>query len=171
MSLATFDYLPGDAQVWVYGFAKPLDGEARRIVDERLTSFLEQWQAHQAPVKGAYVILDDRFVVLSGMCADPISGCSIDSVFTNFKHLRDEHGLDSLDRSLVFYRDNDGTVQSVDRPAFQALLADGNVTPDTPVFDTTVRTLAELRERFEPRFADAWHAKLFTLGPVTGSTS
>jgi len=171
MSLAVFDYLPDDAQVWVYGFAKPLDGEARRIVDERLTAFLEQWHAHEKPVKGAYVILEDRFAVLSGTCADPISGCSIDSVFTNFKHLRDAHGLDSLDRSLVFYRSEDGTVECVDRAAFQTLAGDGDITPDTPMFDTTVQTLAELRERFEPRFADAWHAKLFTLGPVTGSTS
>ena len=43
----------------------------------------------------------------------------MDSCVSNFKQLKARCGLDALNRSLVFYRDRDGQVQSLDRSSFQ----------------------------------------------------
>jgi hypothetical protein len=61
---------------------------------------------------------------------------------------------------LVFYRDEKGKIQSVDREQFSALGAEGKVQPNTQVFDPTVTTLGEWRARFELEAAQSWHAGL-----------
>lgn len=60
----------------------------------------------------------------------------------------------------VFYRDARGTVQCVDRATFSARARAGEIDGDTPVFDTTLTTLADLRERFERPATASWHAEL-----------
>jgi len=157
-----FEQLPDAAQVWIYAFAAPLDRAEKELVSQRLDAFVPAWDTHGSPVQGAWQLWEDRFVVLVGYHPSGVSGCSIDTSVANFKWLKEKHGLDGLDRSLVYYRDAAGTVQAADRLTFQQMVDDGLVTGDTQVFDTALTTLAELRAgRFEQRLADSWHAKLF----------
>jgi hypothetical protein len=51
-------------------------------------------------------------------------------------------------------------VQSVTRPVFRALAADGAVSSDTPVFDTAITTASAWRTAFEKPARDSWHARL-----------
>ena len=162
MFLRAFESLPDTARLWIYGFKDPLAADDRSMVDERLASFMKSWHSHNADVTGAYVILEDRFVVLSGTSQNGLSGCSIDSSVENFKYLRDQHGLDALDRGLVHYRDNDGNIVALDRGAFRNEVAEGRCGSDTPVFDLTIQTLGDLRSgRFEIPLSGAWHATAF----------
>ena len=81
----------------------------------------------------------------------------------NFKALRDQHGLDGLDRSLVFFRDPEGRILAEHFLDFQKLISSGRILPDTPVFDTTITTLGELRAGgLEKPFGDSWHAARFS---------
>ena len=50
-----------------------------------------------------------------------------------------------------------------------AAAASGGITPDTPVFDTTVGTLGAWRTGFEKRAADSWHAQLVPRAPIAGA--
>src|SRR5437867_870484 len=61
---------------------------------------------------------------------------------------------------LIFYRDANGRIDSVDRERFATLSAQGEITTDTRVFDPTVTTLREWRARFELNAEDSWHARL-----------
>ena len=162
MPFKAFESLPDTARLWIYGFKDPLTADDRSMVDGRLAGFMKIWHSHNADVTGAYVILENRFVVLSGASQDGLSGCSIDSSVENFKYLRDQHGLDALDRGLVHYRDNDGNIAALDRSAFRNEVAEGRCGPDTPVFDLTIQTLGDLRlGRFEIPLSGAWHATAF----------
>jgi hypothetical protein len=60
----------------------------------------------------------------------------------------------------VFYRDRTGAVRSATRDEFADLAARGEVTQGTPVFDTTLTRLADVRERFETEARRSWHAQL-----------
>lgn len=149
--------LPDSARIWIYGFASPLTDHHRQLISERIGAFLGEWHSHRVGVRGGFAILHDRFVVLAGVSPDGVSGCSIDSSVDNFKYLRDAHGLDGLNRALLFFRDDRGTIRAVDRQEFRG----HPMSPETAVFDTTLQTLGDLRAgRFERRLCDSWHARL-----------
>ena len=163
MDFQEFSVFGDDSRLWVYPFREPLTERTSRLIEQTLSGFLPTWVSHGAPVKGRFLIHEDRFLLMAGTCPAGISGCSIDSSVENFKALRDQHGLDGLDRSLVFFRDTEGRILAEHFFDFQKLTSSGRILPDTPVFDTTITTLGELRAGgLEKPFRDSWHAARFS---------
>ena len=162
MNLDALKSIPDEAPLWIYAFKEPLGERDRRVVRKSLSTFMQTWHSHNVDVEGAFVILYDCFAILTAESEDGISGCSLDSCVGNFKSLRDQHGLDALDRSLVHYRDGQNAIRSSSREAFRADVAGGRYGRDTIVFDLTIGTLGDLRAgRFEVPLADSWHAGAF----------
>jgi len=158
-----FPDFPDDARVWAYALSKPLSPADRARVAEQLDAFIGDWESHGIPVVGSYTIAEDRFVLIAGYVPDGISGCSTDSSVRVMKELRENHGIDGFDRSLVFFRDANGAVQSVKRADFKALVGAGRVADDTTVFDTTIQFVGDLRRGgFETTFGKSWHATAFS---------
>jgi hypothetical protein len=162
MNLDVFTSYPDSAPLWIYAFEKPLVEDDRRVVEDVLSSFMRTWHSHNVDVEGAFAVFHDRFAILTAASRDRVSGCSLDSVAGTFKMIRDQRGLDALDRSLVYYRDGDSTIRSSSREAFKADVTSGRYGPDTIVFDLTIGTLGDLRAgRLEVQLADCWHADVF----------
>jgi hypothetical protein len=160
-----FAGFPDDAKLWVYPLSRPLLDADRARVTQRLDAFLGEWNSHGAPVRGAYEIFEDRFVLISGTVGDGVSGCSTDSMVRVMKTLREE-GIDGFDRTLVFFRDAAGKVQAVSRGDFQVLVSAGQVDANTPVFDGTIQFIGDLRRGgFETTFGRSWHANAFSAPP------
>jgi hypothetical protein len=160
-----FSSFPDEARLWVYPLARPLSDMERELVASRLAAFVTQWNSHGAPVQGAFEIVENRFVLIAGYVADGVGGCSTDSMVRVMKELR-ENGIDGFDRTLVFFRDANNTVQAVGRADFQELVAAGQVDANTPVFDGTVQFIGDLRGGgFETKFAKSWHAAAFSASP------
>jgi hypothetical protein len=165
MTRRLFPDFPDDAKLWVYPLARPLSAADRERVAARLDPFLREWSSHGAPVRGAYELFEDRFVLIAGHLDDGVSGCSTDSMMRVMKELREE-GIDGFDRSLVFFRDATGRVHAVGRDDFRALVEAGRVGADTTVFDTTIQFVGDLRRGgFETTFARSWHAVAFSSSP------
>lgn len=157
-----FSNAPDNARLWVFALARELDGEQRALVTHQLDGFVAEWKSHGTPVRGAYEILENRFVLIAGYVDDGVSGCSTDSMVRVMKTLRQDHKIDGFDRTLVFFRDTSGAASAVSRDGFQELVDAGVVGDDTVVFDPTVQTVGDLRGgRFETTFARAWHASAF----------
>lgn len=164
MDLARFSALPDKAQLWVYGFRNPLSAAQKRIIKGRLEAFLTSWSSHGRPVNGAFDFYGDHFVLLAGWLSDGISGCSIDESVRQFRLMKDEEGLDGLDRSLIYYRDAASKIQAVPYLQFQKVLDSGSLTAESPVLDTTIQSLGELRDgAFERTFKGSWHARSFRM--------
>lgn len=167
MTLPVFDPLPDESRFWVFAFPKRLTASDRQRIRQQLDAFLPMWVSHKVPVRGAYTILEDRFVLMAGHCPDGLSGCSMDSCVSNFKLLKMAHGLDGLNYGLVYYRNGNGEIESADRPTFQQKLGRGEVSPESAVFDTTLQTLSQLRAGgLELRLEKSWHARAFRV-PVS----
>jgi hypothetical protein len=90
------------------------------------------------------------------------SGCSIDGLYRSLKAMEPKLGASLVTGGLIFYRDANGRIASVDRERFAKLSAEEKITPNTRVFDPTVTSLREWRARFELNAEDSWHAKLMT---------
>lgn len=157
-----FPNVPGTARLWVFALARELTPDQRALVTSQLDGFIGAWKSHGTPVRGAYEIVESRFVLIVGTVDDGVSGCSTDSMVRVMTTLRKEHQIDGFDRTIVFFRDAEGSVRAVKRDEFQKLVETGAVGDDTPVFDATIQTVADLRSgRFETTFARAWHATAF----------
>lgn len=153
--------LPDTSRTWVFGADQDLSDGAADLLLRDVDRFLSQWHAHGEPLTAARDWKDKRFLTIAvDQSTASASGCSIDGLFRSLKALEPRLGASMVTSGLIFYRDKNGRVQSVDRDRFAELGAEAKIAPNTRVFDPTVKTLGEWRARFELDSRDSWHAKL-----------
>lgn len=148
-------------RVWIYQADRQLSEAEKIYILNKLTDFTVQWKAHGTPLSAKAEIRYDRFIIL--MVDDtvvPPSGCSIDKSVHLLKAIEHETGLNLFDRMQVAYRDASG-VHVVPRVEFERLIAIGEVTDDTIVFNNLVPSYPELEKQWEIPLRDSWHAKVF----------
>jgi hypothetical protein len=162
LSAVAWDALPDQARVWVFASPQPLTDEQTGTLLDEVDRFLAGWLAHGHSVVGAREWRYDRFLLIGAdEAATGVSGCSIDSLFRTLKQLEREMGVALVDSSPVWYRAEDGTVESVSRPEFRERARGGEISEDTVVFDNTVRSAGQVRQgEWERPARDSWHAKL-----------
>lgn len=156
--------LPDDARLWVFTADRPLSPPERTRLHEALTRFIAAWASHGRPVPADFDIVEDRFVVVGAHLEGGVSGCGIDSLVHAVEAAGAEVGIEWVGGLQVVYRDADGAIQALPRPAFRQLVRDGTVTAATPVFDTTLATVGDLRRNgLERPAGSAWHGRVFRL--------
>src|ERR1700674_4459169 len=134
MPLVELKTLPDDARTWGVGANKTLDGHASGTLLGEVDRFLSQWKAHGSPLTGGRDWKYGRFLTVAvDQSTAGASGCSIDGLFRSLKALDPTLGASLVTSGLVFYRDADGAIRSVDREGFTALSAEGKIQPDTGV--------------------------------------
>ena len=63
--LVSFDTLVDTSRVWIYQSDKNLDQGQIDHISSQATRFCEQCAAHGSPLKSAFKILNDKFLVLA----------------------------------------------------------------------------------------------------------
>ena len=161
MPVVPFNTLPASARVWIFSSDQPLTGSrAERLLGE-VDQYLNQWHAHGHPLTCARAWRDDRFLAIGVDQSNAYaSGCSIDGLYRALQAVQPAIGATIVSGGQVHYRDANGGIHSASRDEFTALATSGTVTAGTPVFDTTVATAGEWRERFETVVGRAWHKSL-----------
>jgi len=159
--MVPFDTLPDDSRAWVFSAGQNLDAQQTQQLLAEVDRFLPTWTAHGAPLTVGRDWRHERFLTVGvDQSTAGASGCSIDGLFRTLKSLEPKIGASLVTSGLVFFRDKNGAVQSVDREKFADLGAGGKISSDMIAFDPTVTTLGEWRARFELPLRDSWHAKL-----------
>jgi hypothetical protein len=161
MPLVQLRDLPDSARTWVFGADKTLEGPASETLLGEVDRFLSQWKAHGSPLTVGRDWKDGRFLTVAvDQSTAGASGCSIDGLFRSLKALETKLEASLVTSGLVFFRDQNGTIQSADREGFSRLGAEGKIQPSTKVFDPTVTTLGDWRAGFEREASQSWHAGL-----------
>jgi len=161
MPRVSFDALPDDARVWVFGSANELSTPAAERLLDAVDGFLAQWNAHGSPLVCGRAWRDDRFLAIGvDQSTAGASGCSIDGLFRTLARLEPELGTTLLGGGRVYYRGADGRVKAATRTALNALARDGQIGPDTLVFDTSITSASAWREQFELPIRRSWHSQL-----------
>ncbi|HUF28680.1 MAG TPA: hypothetical protein VMM18_16995 [Gemmatimonadaceae bacterium] len=165
MPRVPLDSLPGESRVWVFGSEHPVTDTSAQWLLDIVDAFLDQWAAHGAPLRAGRDWREHRFLTIAvDQSTAGASGCSIDALFRALRESEDLLGTTMIGSGRVYYRNSDGSVASATRDLFSTLGATGAVGPETPVFDTTVQTLADWNERFETPLGASWHARLLPEG-------
>jgi len=152
------------SKIWIYSFDHNLSEEEIKAVTEVLTKFIPNWNSHGDPVKGDFVVVYNRFVILCADNSEMISGCSIDSSVRVFKDLKQKQNLDALNQDLLFFRYLDNEIFSADRREFQDMVNAGKIDSKSIVFNNTIQTLRELRKgAWETPSHNSWHISAFDI--------
>lgn len=162
MSLVDFEELPDSARLWVFGSDRsPSPTETAHLLG-RMESFLEEWTAHDRRLRAGFDWREHRFLLIGldeGHGA--ASGCSIDALHAQLRELEEELGTTMLDGGRVWLEDSRGRIRSLERSVFERAAEDGEVGPETPVYDLTVDRVSDVREgRWHRPAAESWHAEL-----------
>lgn len=163
--LIDFDQQPDHARVWIYQSNRPLTDAETTFVQKTLEDATAAWAAHGAPLTGSVQTLHNRFVVVTvDETQNGASGCSIDASTRWLKDLGAELNLDFFDRSPA-YLDGD-EVKTLALPDLKTAVADGRLTPDTPVFNNLVPTLGDFRRGWKVPAGESWLKRYFKPQPV-----
>lgn len=165
MPLAPFDSLSEDSRVWVFAADPALDEDRSKLLLEIVDDFLRQWVAHGEPLTCGREWRDGRFLVVGvdQSTTAYASGCSIDGLYRKLAEFQTQTGASLLSRDRVFYRAVGGEVRSTSRDEFGELAASGAIGPDTIVYDTSISSLGEWRQRFELPASASWHRALLVV--------
>jgi hypothetical protein len=94
-----------------------------------------------------------------------LDGCTVDAMMNWLGRFEQAAGVQLTDRLSVHYRDRDGCIQPVSRAAFRDLYVAGELDDTTPVFDTAIAHIEQLRAGlFELPLAESWHKHLVPAG-------
>ena len=147
------------ARVWIYKSAAAFTIAQRDAILSRGVEFTRTWAAHGAQLDACVEVLHDHFVVIAVDEAQAMaSGCSIDTSVQFVRALETDLQLQLTDRMVVLY-ERDGAIKSTRVPLLEALIASGELTADTIVFDDLVSTKADLDARFRVKLRESWMAR------------
>lgn len=164
-STTLFPSIPDEARLWIYAADRPLDTDEQQALERSIDSFIDDWTTHGRSVQGAAAVVEDLFLLLAATVEDgDISGCGIDASTRAIEEAAQQIGFTWLPSLQILYRDPEGVVRSCTRRTFKELAKRGEVTAQTPVFNTNLTTVGELRAgRFERPAGQSWHARAFAL--------
>ncbi len=165
-TLLPADYA-GSSRVWIYQSPRLfLLSEALQI-GEMLEAFTRTWKSHGVAVKGYGNLFYGQFIVLmadeseeSG--ASGVSGCSTDSSVRLVKEIEQRFGVNLFDRLMLAFWMKD-KVQMVPLSQLPYALENGFITEETPYFNNTVQTKAELEAKWLIPLKDSWLASRFLV--------
>ena len=156
-----FKNIPDDSRIWIYQSSKDLSDSDIKIIDNKTTLFLENWKAHGNELQASYLIKERRFLIIAvNEKFNPIGGCSIDYSLQLVNDISTTINLDLLDRLSVNYR-LENNIKSISLRDLKNKIKNKSFSPETIIFNTTVKTKKELSTDFELKISSSWLSKFF----------
>jgi hypothetical protein len=156
------DFSP-ESRVWIYQGSRSFSEKEVSEIDDQLHLFYAHWDSHGAPVKGWAKLLFGQFiVVIADEEATGVSGCSTDSMVRVIKSLERQYSVNFFDRLTLTFLVNE-KAQMLPMGQVHYALEKGFVTPETPFFNNSVATKAELETEWLVPLKASWLAKRIGL--------
>lgn len=148
------------SKVWIYQANRDLTYPEEKTIKEDGAKFVSQWVAHGSQLKAGFDVLHHRFILLIADESQAVaSGCSIDTSVHFIKHLDSCFDLDLFNRLQIAYEEND-KIKTVDMEEFEQKIQSSEITADTIVYNNSVQTMAEFRNKWRVPLQDSWHARM-----------
>lgn len=159
--ITDFKNIPDDSRVWIYQSNRDFSDSEIKIINNKTALFLDNWKAHGNELQASYLIKERRFLVIAvNEKFNPIGGCSIDYSLQLVNDISNTINLDLLDRLLVNYR-SENKIKSISLRDLKNKIKNRSFSPETIIFNTTVKTKKELSSDFELKISSSWLSKFF----------
>ena len=157
--IVDFKTMPDDSRIWIYQSNRDFNESEIGIINDKTTSFLDNWQAHGKDLECSYSIIDKRFIIIAvNESFNPIGGCSIDFSLQLIKDISNTIGIDLLNRLVVNLK-IDNRLESLSLGDLKNKIKDGDFSPETIIFNTAINSKSELLNNFEIDVKSSWLSK------------
>jgi tRNA U34 5-methylaminomethyl-2-thiouridine-forming methyltransferase MnmC len=130
------------SRLWVYASTRAFAATELNYINGTLQTFINAWKAHGAELKANYSIEHNQFILIAvDEAQSAATGCSIDKSVHVMQQLEQQLGLQLLDRSLVYYINENNTISNFKFTQAEALIANNIINANTLVLDNTISTL------------------------------
>lgn len=170
MDLDIKQHLPedfsADSKVWIYQASRLFLISEALEMEDALQNFVNSWKSHGATVKGYANLFYGRFVVLmADEVATGVSGCSTDSSVRMIKQIEKEYNVQMFDRQSLAFLVKD-KIEVIPLAQLNYAVENNFITDNTPYFNNTVQTRAELENKWIIPAGESWLAKYFKTSKV-----
>ncbi len=157
----SFDKLSDTSRLWVYQAQRPFTKSELDKIIGLTESFITNWEAHGQPLAASYEIRYNQFLIISvDESYNGATGCSIDASVALVRNIEAEVGISMLDRSQIAFLDNDQvTMESL--ASLKTAVVEGKITKDIPVFNNSVSSLKDYKEKWIVPAGDSWMSRYF----------
>ena len=157
--IVDFKTMPDDSRIWIYQSNRDFNESEIGIINDKTTSFLDNWQAHGKDLECSYSIIDKRFIIIAvNESFNPIGGCSIDFSLQLIKDISNTIGIDLLNRLVVNLK-IENRLESLSLSDLKNKIKDGDFSPETIIFNTAINSKSELFNNFEIDIRSSWLSK------------
>lgn len=151
-----FDQLPDNSRLWVFQLNRFIDSNESQLIENALTTYLDEWNAHGKPLPASFKLIKNRFLVVAAdESATGASGCSIDALTHVIKELQAQLKIDFFDRTSLVYLENEN-LKSEPINSFKDKIRERTLSPDTLIFNLVLQTKGQLNNQFLQPVKDSW---------------
>jgi hypothetical protein len=156
-----------DSRVWVYQSSRLFTMSEAPDIEEMLHTFIDQWNSHGVPVKGAAHLFFGQFIVLiADESATGVSGCSTDSSVRLMKQFEQQFNVQLFDRTMLAFVIKD-KLQLLPLSQLSYAVENGFINGDTLYFNNLVQTQQELLDKWIVPVKGSWLATRVKLDTVS----
>ncbi len=160
--LVPFNTLSDHSKIWIYQSSRLFTDIEVNDLETRLSNFVENWESHSRTLKGAFLILENRFVVISvDETVNDASGCSIDKSVHFLQEIENEFKTQLLDKSKVAIKSNDGDVVLYPLLSLKEAVRLGEISQNTLVYNNLVSTKKDFETSWIVPVKATWLNKYF----------
>ena len=157
--IVDFKNMPDDSRIWIYQSDRDLIELEKSIIDNKMSLFLDSWQAHGKDLECSYSIIHKRFIIIAvNENINPIGGCSIDYSIQLINDISDSIQVNLLNRLIVNFK-IDNKISSASLNDLKSKIKDGTLSSETIIFNTNINTKGELLNDFEINIGSSWLSK------------
>jgi len=156
-----FDKISDNARLWIYQAERKLNTKELEAIEEKLTSFTQDWEAHGSPLQATHKIFHNQFVVVAvDEMVNKASGCSIDSSVHMMQEVAAVLNVDFFDRTKIAFIFNDEVyIESLSN--LKSKVEEGLITKDTLTFNNLVKNKQELESSWLVPAKETWMSRYF----------
>ncbi len=153
---ASVEELANDAKCWVYTAKQALTDKNVSHVTQLADVFLSQWESHGKLLKGAFLIVKNRFlVVFADAEGDDMCGRAQDGQLKFIKELEEVTGNVFIDRMLIAY-DNQGNIDVLPFTDLKSKIALGDINKETFFYNSLIQTKQDFQTNWHIPIANSW---------------
>ncbi|MEN7546881.1 hypothetical protein AAG747_03100 [Rapidithrix thailandica] len=165
--LANIEDLSGQSRVWIYQSSRQLNEEEVQTVQSTIESFIQAWDAHGAPLKGAVQVQYQQFIVLAvDEAYNAASGCSIDKSVAVIRDLEQRLQISLLDRSQVAFLNEQEEVFVLHFSKLKEAVTQGVINEESLLLNNSDQSLETFRQGWKVKAGESWLSRYFKKASV-----
>jgi hypothetical protein len=150
---------PNNSKIWIYQADRKLTRQECDVILKESRQFVKGWATHGKPLKAIIEILFEVFLVLSVDESEfSASGCSIDKSLLFIKQIKDDLGINFLDRNIIaFYIDDQVFLEPIE--SVKSQIKAGKISKDSIIFNNLVNSRLQMESNWKIPVHRSWLKK------------